>query len=316
MNSTPGLKTNRFSILFIALIGVAPFFSSAQQKLKTTDFVLYGKKVTMASNITVKKGLIGATRLIQTTGGVTFGSDLTTNRSSLYSDSAVVLASTNVVNGVVKAKNLAVTTNLPINIGSGATLKDSVVGKGNITITTSGSTVKQVFLPTGNTYSGPAPAVGPAQGTKVAAASLVLPVLPSMPATIPIDHVGTTNVTSSGTLTPGYYGDIVLSGSQKITLSGTGVYVFKSMKNSGSSNITFEFDFKNVTGNFVILVQGDVDLGKNVATTINGGGANYIFLETLGNGASAGGNSFTMANGTAGGDYRWLGTVWAPNGNI
>ena len=73
MNSTHGLKTNRFSILFIALISVAPFFSSAQQKLKTTDFVLYGKKVTMASTITVKKGLIGATRLIQTTGGVTFG---------------------------------------------------------------------------------------------------------------------------------------------------------------------------------------------------------------------------------------------------
>jgi hypothetical protein len=273
----------------------------------------------MASTITVKKGLIGATRLIQSTGGVTFGSDLTTNRSSLYSDSAIWLSTSNVVNGVVKAKNLTVTTNLPINIGSGANLKDSVVGKGNITIATLGSTVRQVFLPTGNTYSGPTPTITPgsAKVVQVDAALLTsyFPVLPSMPAKIPIDHVGTTNITAGGSITPGYYGDMQLSGSQALTFSGPGVYVFNSIKNSSSTN-SFVFDFNNVKDNFIILVKGDVDIGKNVATatrvpstiTIDGLGSNYIFLETLGN--------FTMANGTVGGDYRWLGTVWAPNGNI
>src|SRR5262249_19614445 len=67
--------------------------------------------------------------------------------------------------------------------------------------------------------------------------------------------------------------------------------------------------------NIIILVQGDVDINKNFVTLVNGGGANYIFLETLGNGSTASGNSFTMAGGSTA-DSRWLGTVWAPNGSI
>src|SRR5262249_12245362 len=154
----------------------------------------------------------------------------------------------------VKANNTGgSTTALPISIGSSAVLKDSVVAKGNITI--KAGTVKQVFLPTTATYSGPTPTLPPVN--KVAIASLKLPVFPSMPTTIPIDHVGTTNITSTATIVPGYYGNLALAGGQTITLSGTGTYVFNSIKNSGSSNNTFVFDFQNVTGNFIILVKGD-----------------------------------------------------------
>jgi hypothetical protein len=303
MNST---QKNRFGIFFLVLISVSPFVSKAQN-LKTTDFVLYGKKVQMASTTTIVKGSVGALSLIQTNGGTSFG-------GSLYSDSAIVLNNGNTVNGVIKANNsrvASITTGLPINIGSSATLKDSVVGKGNITI--QAGTVKQVFLPTGATYSGPNPTLGKVQ---VAANLLKLPVMPPMPTTIPVGTVSGANITTTTTIIPGDYGNVILSGGQTVTLSGTGTYRFKSIKNSGASNNNFVFDFKGITANFVVLVQGDVDVNKNVVSTINGGGPNYIFFEIMGTGSTASGNAFTIANGASGSDSRWFGTVWAPNGNI
>src|SRR5215475_653613 len=150
MTSTTGFHQNRYGILILVLFGVAPFFSKAQN-LQTKDFILYGKRVQIASTGDVLNGAIGAKSLIQTTGGVTFG-------GSLYSDSAIVLANGNTVGGVIKANNATLTTGLPISIGSSATLKDSVVAKGNITI--KAGTVKQVFLPSTASYSGPKPTLG------------------------------------------------------------------------------------------------------------------------------------------------------------
>src|SRR5437868_9125595 len=153
MNLTTVFKKNCPGILFLFVISVAPFFSKAQN-LKTTDFVLYGRKVQMTSSCNVVKGSVGALSLIQTTGGVSFG-------GSLYSDSAIILDKNNTVTGVTKANNSrvsSITTGTPISIGQAASLKDSVVAKGNIYI--KNGSVKQVFLPTGATYSGPAPTLG------------------------------------------------------------------------------------------------------------------------------------------------------------
>ena len=313
MNSKHGFQKNLLGFLLLILISVAPFFSKAQN-LRTTDMVLYGKKVQIASTVTVLKGAVGARSLILTTGGVTFGSGLDSAvRSSLYSDSAIVLNNGNVVNGVVKANNSTITTGLPINIGSSATLKDSVVGKGSITI--KAGTVKRVFLPTGSafTYSGPTPTFGPVD--RVSINSLKLPVMPPMPTTIAISSVGTVNITKDTVITPGKFGDITLSGGKSVTLSGSGTYIFKSIKNAGTTNNTFVFDFKDVLGNFIILVQGDVNLSKNSFSIVHGGGARYIFLETLGTGSTSNGNAFNLDPGSSG-DSKWVGTVWAPNGNI
>ncbi|HEV8504193.1 MAG TPA: S8 family serine peptidase, partial [Chitinophagaceae bacterium] len=306
MNFTPGLKTNRIGVLFTLLISVAPFVSKAQN-LKTTDFIMYGKKVQIATSSSVLAGAVGAKNLILTTGNVTFG-------GSLYSDSAVVLNNNNTVNGVVKANNTGaatLTTGTPITTGSGAILKDSVVAKGNINI--KAGTVKQVFLPTGTTYTGPTPTIPPVQ--KVAVNLLKLPVMPPMPTTMSNGNAGTRNITKDTVIGPGSYGDLALPGGKTVTLSGAGTYIFNSIKNAGTTNNTFVFDFKGVGGNFIIHVVNDVNLNKNGVTLVNGGGANYIFLEAMGTGSTSNGNSFNLDPGSSG-SSKWLGTVWAPNGNI
>jgi hypothetical protein len=97
MNSTHGFQKNLFGTLFLTLISVAPFVSKAQN-LKTTDFIMYGKKVQIATSSSVLAGAVGAKSLILTTGNVTFG-------GGLFSDSAIVLNNNNTVNGLVKANN-------------------------------------------------------------------------------------------------------------------------------------------------------------------------------------------------------------------
>ena len=145
MKTLTVFRNKQAGILFLAFIFLAPFFSKAQN-LKTTDFVMYGKKVQMTSSCSVVKGSVGALSLIQTTGGVSFG-------GSLYSDSAIILEKNNTVTGVTKANNSrvsSITTGTPISIAQGASLKDSVDAKGNSYI--KGGTVKQVYMTTGTTY--------------------------------------------------------------------------------------------------------------------------------------------------------------------
>src|SRR5206468_1601431 len=105
-------------------------------------------------------------------------------------------------------------------------------------------------------YSGPARALGNTIATPN------LPGLPVLPVVTVFPTVGTLNITATKTITPGAYNNITLTGNQTVTFSGPGVYVFNSIKNSGSTN-TFLFDFKNSTGNFYIYVYGDVDLNKS-----------------------------------------------------
>ena len=65
----------------------------------------------------------------------------------------------------------------------------------------------------------------------------------------------TSIITNSTILTPGAWGNIALGGSKTLTLQGTGTYVFKSIKNSGTTN-KFVFDFQNsTTGIFKIFIE-------------------------------------------------------------
>src|SRR5215831_10000001 len=142
MNTKLALRKNQQVILFILLACSAPFLSQAQN-LKTTDFILYGKRVQIASSSNIIKGSVGALSYIQTSGTVSFG-------GGLYSDSAIILNNSNTVSGVVKANNsrvASITTGTPISVGSNTILSDSVVAKGNIII--KNGSVKQVFQPSG-----------------------------------------------------------------------------------------------------------------------------------------------------------------------
>jgi len=112
---------------------------------------------------------------------------------------------------------------------------------------------------------------------------------------------------------------ILLGNNKTLTFSGTGIYIFKSIQNSG--NNSFVFDFKNdPKGTIKIYVYGDVDLNKVNASTINGGDASRIYAETHGTGStsSSGIDSWNINNGSSGNgsQTKWLGTVWAPYASI
>jgi hypothetical protein len=97
-----------------------------------------------------------------------------------------------------------------------------------------------------------------------------------------------------------------------LTLSGTGTYIFKSIKNQGSNSIVFDFA-NNSSGTFKIYVEGDADLDKSTASLKNGGDASRIFAETHGTGRSSvnGTVAWNIANGSSN-TTSWFGSVWAP----
>src|SRR4029079_917679 len=126
--------------------------------------------------------------------------------------------------------------------------------------------VKVAVLPTTSTYVGPNPFVK-------RDVSALLAVMPPMPTTMSNGSAGTRDIAKDTVIGPGSYRNVTLSGGKTVTLSGAGTYIFNSIKNSGTTNNTFVFDFKGVGGNFIIHVVNDVDMSKNSVTLLNGGGA-------------------------------------------
>ena len=142
-----------------------------------------------------------------------------------------------------------------------------------------GTFTGSVTHPDGTSYIGPLPS-----GGNIIAPPL-LPQLPALPKITSFPAAGTQTITGTQTIKPGSYADLVLYGNKTITLSGTGTYVFKSIRNRGANNMVF--DFKNaVSGTFKIYVYGDVDLDKITASVMNGGDAGRIFTETHGAGST------------------------------
>ncbi len=305
-------------IVFVSLLSI----HAGAQQLNITDFVLFGGNgncpggpgqsvapspgcaVQLGSSTSIQGGSIGSYTLVKSTGNATV-------TGNIYSGGTVVLANSNTVTGKITAANTANSTATILSVGSSANLGGNIDVKGKIII--GGGTVSgRVTHPSGTTYSGPAPAGGNVTGTPT------LPTLPQMPVITNFPAYGSTNISSTQTITPGSYGTMTLSGNKTITFSGTGVYVFKSIKNSGSNN-SFVFNFNNQAGTIRIYVHGDIDLNKVTATTTGGGSASKIYTETHGTGStcSAGNYSFVIANGSSASNCsKWLGTVWAPYGGI
>ncbi|MEY4594061.1 MAG: hypothetical protein RIQ47_471, partial [Bacteroidota bacterium] len=302
----------------LALTLIVSLSANAQSPL-ITDFSIFGGQtnttgvttpaspglgVVLSSSTSVPSGLVGSYVLVQSTGNSTIN-------GSIYSNGRVTLANSNVIGGRITAANTAGLTGSILSVGSSASISGNIDVNGNIVI--GGGTVSgRVTQPTGFTYSGPVPAGGRTIGAPS------LPVLPAFPAEISFPNFGTTNITGTTTISPGSYGAMTLGGSRTVTFSGPGVYVFRSIKNTGNSN-TFSFNFQNTTsGNIQIYVHGDADLGKINSQLVNGGSANRIFLETHGTGSTStnGTYSFVIANGSSGSVSRWLGTVYASRAAI
>jgi hypothetical protein len=303
-------------LFFASFVFFVPADTNAQQKL--SDFTMYaagsapGQGITlMGSSITVNGGIVGANKLVQTTGN-------TTINAGIYSGDRIILTNSNIVTGKISALNSSGSANA-ISIGSSATLgdniTDSILAKGGIDIG-GGSVAGIVRLPAGQTYSGPAPGGGPVVYSD--------PYIPAQPTLFTEANIsgGNGTVTTNQTYVPGTYGAINYSGNRTLTLrplpnsTGDYVYYFKSFKWSGNSNKLI-FDFNGGTGKFFIYVEGNADFGK-LNAIVTGGGAGKIYVETHGDGAgtSVAGNSFIIANGSSGGGSKWFGTVYASRAGI
>jgi len=303
---------------YFFLIIISAFLSTmvGAQETKITDYVLFGGSIPMTGQTTpaapgysvqlgsaakILSGSIGSYSLVLSTGNISVS-------GNIVSGGKIELANSNVVLGRIAAANSSLLTNINIlKVGSNANLSGAIDVNGNIQI--GGGTVSGIVThPIGTQY------VGPEIGARNITGTPNILGLPQMPPITSFPAVGSTNITNSQTITPGVYGDVVLTGNKTLTFSGVGTYVFKSIKNSGTSN-DFVYDFiNNTTGNMLIYVHGDVDLNKAKSSMVNGGNVSRIYYEIHGTGfSSANGKvAFNIANGSSGQASKWLGTIWAP----
>ena len=286
------------------------FFHLSAQVTTMKDYVLFGGSpsnttgyLQLGSSTTIQGGAMGSYNQVRSTGNSTM-------TANIYSGGTVQLANSNVVNGRIGVANLLGVTGTILSVGSSTNILGRIDVNGN-TVIGGGTISGSVTHPAGTTYSGPIPAGGNIIGS---------PQLPSLPVMYPVTAfpaVGATSIFSTQTIAPGAYFNVALGGGKTLTLSAPGIYVFNSIKNSGTTN-NINFDFNNsAIGTFRVYVYGDVDLNKIKANLINGGSASRIFFEVHGTGATlSGGVSFNIANGSAGQSSKWLGTVWAPSGGV
>ena len=317
-------KPFRFVHMFFLFFVLISLNASAQQ-LNIKDFVLFGGNglcpsgpgqkaplfpgcgVILGSSTTVQQGSIGSYRLVTSTGNSTIN-------ANIYSGGTVQLTNSNVVTGKITAANSAGLSGNILSTGSSANISGNIDVNGNILIG-GGTVTGKVTHPGGTSYNGPTPAGGEITGPPT------LPILPAMPAinTFPTILANAVNINNNKTIVPGVFGDLTLGGNKTLTFNGSGDYVFRSIKNSGTTNnFVFDFGLNNPRGIIKIYVQGDIDLNKVLASIKGDGSESRIYTETHGTGSTSsnGTIAFNIANGSAGSTTKWLGSVWAPYGAI
>lgn len=222
------IKARFLAVIFIIATSLLGTNSIAQQ-LQTSDFVLFGGSgVSISPYSKIDGGSIGSFSLIKAANSSTFN-------TNLYSGGNIAMADSNTIVGKIAAANSAGLKRGTILLTGSVNISGNIDVNGNIVIG-SGTVAGKVTQPRGASYTGPVPSGGNVTGTPT------LPALPSLPAAIKFPTVGATDITSGQVITPGAYGNIILRGKQTITLSGTGVYIFNSIQNSGGIN-NFVFDF-------------------------------------------------------------------------
>jgi hypothetical protein len=294
-------KTGIFVVLYSGILLTQTIAQPGQ--LKITDFVLFGGRgnipagttlttplspgfgVQLGSSSNIVNGNIGSFTLVKSTGNASLG-------GNIHSGGSIDLTNGNSVNGSIFASQSLV-------IGSNAFVAGNIDVNASISIV-NGQIKGAVTHPVGTFYTGPVPGGGEFKKAPS------IPALPEMPRITNFVAPVNTNITTTKTLTPGTYGNIKLKGNQTITFKGAGIYILKSIKNTGTNSIIFDFENK-ATGNFKVYIEGDVDLNKSNASTINGGDPARIYFETHGKGTtSANGTvAWNIANG-AGEVYNWL----------
>lgn len=305
----------------------ATFFSiygATAQQLKVKDFAIWGgssnassynknQGVFFSSGIKIT-GSVGSTQQVQGKDGSFIKGDIVSGNSIGFSDLTVIQGNIIALKAAANLSGNIINSGYASNITGNVVANGKVVikkGKGNLSGLVTG-TVK-VPAPTAVNYAGPTPKGGFSN-------TLALPTLPLMPDNTPFDgKYGTTNVTTTKTLTPGSYRTLSLTGNKTLTFSGPGNYIFYNVKNGGSNNLVFDLK-KTTTGTINIFVVGDALWGKLSVRMINGNAPSRVFTEVHGNGSTNKGYAFDVQDGcskSAGsGFYNWVGAVWAPKGGI
>ena len=274
----------KFFLPYILFVGLLPIYTSAQQT-KITDFVVFGGNgscpsgigqktplfpgcgVLLGKSVILRSGSIGSYNIIKS-------GDLVNIGSNILSGGSVQLGNSVQVNGNIAAANNSRNLGTVVGIGTSLNLLGNLDAAGNIAIT-SGTVKGKVTYSVGSTYAGPIPTGGNVTGPPN------LPILPTTPSITNFPAAGTVDITTTQTITPGSYGNVALTGKQKITLSGPGVYVFKQIKNTGSKNY-FIYDFKKTTsGYFYIYVYNDIDFNIQSVKILNGGNASRIYFDRV-----------------------------------
>lgn len=329
--STTTLRLTRLLFFFFGILTCHGLFAQTS----ISDYVIFGGKQAAGQTTPASPGygvLIGAScnfqGTIQGAGTATIGSyNLVKTTAAvninghINSGGTIQLFSNNTITGNLFAGISSTgVSGTVISAGTGTLLgvsgnpqRGNINANGKVTIG-GGTVYGKVTLPAPSSlypYSGPAPAGGLVYGTPA------LPGLPVMPPVTTFPAFGTTNITNTITIGPGAYGNINLGSNKILTLNGPGVYIFKSITTTGP-NSSIRYNFNNTaTGDFKIYVHGDIRLNKAAFSTINGGSASRIYVETHGTG-STNTNDYTaavdMSNGSNGNGNPagWLGTLWAP----
>src|SRR5688572_27437451 len=273
----------RFSISLLLLLSAFGISSSLKAQSNIRDYVIFGGNgtcptgpgqtpppfpgcaVQIGSSTKIDGGSIGSYTFITSTGN-------TTINSNLISGGTIQLANSNVVNGRISANNRSKQAGTILSVGSSAKITGKVDVNGNIII--GGGTVSGPVIHTpGTTYYLGNILVPNTEGNPDTVAMPALPDISEFPAATD------STINKTMVLNPGSYGKMRLTGNNRITFNGPGVYVFEDMQNTGNSNV-FIYDFQNLAaGTIKIFVHGYADLGKIGASTKSGGGASRVLFE-------------------------------------
>ena len=277
-----------------------------------TDSVRYGVEIasSVLGNISIIGGAIGSNSFVRFTNpvsplnasGTEVGGDIYGNTVSSFGGLRI--------NGNISVLNKNSATFNTLNADSVKVgPPGNIYVNGNTFLGSNSSVTGKVQIPAAYTYAGPVPGGG------IDSTTPVFPQMPDLPAVSNYAVPTGANITSTQTIVPGSYGNIILNGGDTITFSGVGTYVFAGANITNANN--FVYDFKNnITGGIRIIFTQDASLGALNASMINGGSAARIFTEAKGRGTVS--NNFTAFALNTQGTFLvfWLGTVYAPYGAI
>lgn len=225
----PTSKTNSKRISFLLILFFSSVLLHAQSPVTSiTDYVIWAGASTSVQPLqtvpaapglgvqvgssTIQGGSVGSYTLIRSVE--TMNAGISTNKTNLYNGGTVVLANSNVVNGkITAANNITPSVAMVFSAGKSENFTGNIDVNGNIVIG-GGTVVGTVTNPTNKNYT-----LGAV--TKAGTGTPTLPVLPTaLPIVTIFPAAGTSDITTSSTISPKSYGNLTIGGNVTVTLNG------------------------------------------------------------------------------------------------